>query len=111
MATWALVLNTHKAKDSLRKAMRGVLRRSWYPTLQVLRATRAYSKIVNNHDRLIQCWRELGDALRFKEEGRAAGPQQPEQLCAWRGCIQHYEPSSGTLATCKGCGEAVRFLS
>ncbi|VDB99507.1 unnamed protein product [Peniophora sp. CBMAI 1063] len=102
---WALALNTKRTGNRPRKAMRHVLRRNWYPTLQVLRRTRDHSQYVNEHDRLTNSWGGLGDVLGIREDDIEAETSQETELCAWRGCLNHYAPTGQDVKTCKGCGE------
>ncbi|VDB94377.1 unnamed protein product [Peniophora sp. CBMAI 1063] len=108
VGAWALVVNTKRTRNATRRDMRSVLQRSWSPTLRLLHDTLRQSRCTDEHDRLIQGWTALGDALGLDKGEFEANHRKPEHCCAWRRCRHHYEPSAERLKACKGCGE-VRY--
>lgn len=109
---WALAIDRYKAKHPVRKAMRGVFRCEWFPTLQLMREHRPQSTLSDAHSSLIRLWEELGLNLHLeepkKDSDRTRETHKAGLFCAWKGCPNHFELPAGLLYHCKGCGEAVR---
>ncbi|KZV71720.1 hypothetical protein PENSPDRAFT_751525 [Peniophora sp. CONT] len=111
----ALATNNMSSKNPLRKMMRQAFREQWYPTLFCLRKARPRSTFAEEHDRMIDAWKALGEDLGFEESIQKAEHERELRkalrFCAWHECEYHTkEPSVALRSRCKGCAE-VRYCS
>ncbi|VDB95354.1 unnamed protein product [Peniophora sp. CBMAI 1063] len=98
-------------RTSIKFGLYSWARGAWYATLESLRDLKEKRDENEHSPRVIQCWLDLGNALRLDEHAERIRYQETRaRLCSWSACVYHEEHAQGALALCKGCGEA-RYCS